>query len=144
VTLAVAFVTGTRVRFGAGGIARCVPSTAELDWRCRLGVYSLRLERTAGALPAAATFAACVSGPMAVAAIQTRLWLGIEFRIRRSARYSASIGGAKCDCYASWLTRRRPPSGCWFAAPLLLLGAVTALLVATFRECARYLPYVVR
>jgi hypothetical protein len=153
-TLAVAFVTGTRVRDPAlAGIAVAVavlvrPNLVPLA--VPIGVFVLlRPERTwRERFQAAATFVACTSpGPAAVAAIQYAFYgsvlnsgygtLGTIFSVDRVAPNAIR--------YASWLTETQ--TAVWvlaLAAPLLLPGAVTALLVAMFLvNVACYLPYVV-
>jgi hypothetical protein len=153
-TLAVAFVTGTRVRDPAlAGIAVAAAVVVRpnlVPLAVPIGLFLLvRPERTWGErVRAAATFAACASpGPAAVAAIQYLFYgsvlssgygtLGTIFSLDRVA--------ANATRYVSWLTETQ--TAIWMlalAAPFLLPGAVTALLVGMFLvNIACYLPYVV-
>jgi Dolichyl-phosphate-mannose-protein mannosyltransferase len=153
-TLAVAFVTGTRVRDPAlAGIAAAAAVMARpnlVPLAVPIGLFLLvRPERTwRERVRAAATFAACASpGPAAVAAIQYMFYgsmlssgygtLGTIFSLDRVA--------ANATRYLSWLTETQ--TAIWLlalAAPFLLPGAVTALLVGMFLvNIACYLPYVV-
>ena len=150
-TLAVAFVTGTRVRDPAlAGIAVAAAVLVRptwYRWRCRLGCFLLRPERTwRERFQAAATLTACASPrPAAVAGVPYAFYgsvlnsgygtLGTIFSVNRVA--------ANAIRYASWLTETQ--TAVWvlpLAAPLLLPGAVTALLVAMFLvNVTCYLPY---
>jgi len=153
-TLSVAFVTGTRVRDPAlAGIAVAAAVVVRpnlVPLAVPIGLFLLvRPERTWGErVRAAATFAACASpGPVAVAAIQYLFYgsvlssgygtLGTIFSLDRVT--------ANATRYVSWLTETQ--TAIWvlaLAAPFLLPGAVTALLVGMFLvNIACYLPYVV-
>jgi hypothetical protein len=153
-TLAAAFVTGTRVRDSAlAGIAAATAIVVRpnlVPLAVPIGLFLLlRPERTwRQRVRAASTFAACASpGPAAVAAIQYMFYgsalnsgygtLGTIFSLDHVA--------ANASRYVSWLTETQ--TAIWvlaLAAPLLLPGAVTALLVAMFLvNIACYLPFVV-
>jgi hypothetical protein len=153
-TLAVAFVTGTRARdpalAGIAAAAAVVVRPNLVPLAVPIGLFLLlRPERPwRERVRAAATFAACAApGPAAVAAIQHMFYGSVlsSGYGTLATIFSLDRVAANATRYVSWLTDTQ--TTVWtlaLAAPFLLPGAVTALLVAMFLvNLACYLPYVV-